>query len=101
MSPQLAFEANSFGDGGPLPLPEGEGGEGLRSLDSIEPPHPNPLPCGERERTRRVDGFAHLMKSNNPLFDRLGLIGTGLIGSSIAHAARAQGVVREIVATAH
>jgi cyclohexadieny/prephenate dehydrogenase len=35
-----------------------------------------------------------------PLFDRLALIGTGLIGSSIARAARAQGVVREIVATA-
>ena len=38
--------------------------------------------------------------SNAPLFNRLALIGTGLIGSSIAHAARAQGVVREIVATA-
>ncbi len=33
-----------------------------------------------------------------PLFDRLALIGVGLIGSSIARAARAQGVVREIVA---
>jgi cyclohexadieny/prephenate dehydrogenase len=35
-----------------------------------------------------------------PLFDRLALIGTGLIGSSIARAARAQGTVRSIVATA-
>jgi cyclohexadieny/prephenate dehydrogenase len=35
-----------------------------------------------------------------PLFDRLALIGVGLIGSSIARAARAQGVVRTIVATA-
>jgi len=35
-----------------------------------------------------------------PLFDRLALIGTGLIGSSIARAARTQGVVRSIVATA-
>jgi cyclohexadieny/prephenate dehydrogenase len=34
------------------------------------------------------------------LYNRLALIGTGLIGSSIARAARAQGVVREIVATA-
>jgi cyclohexadieny/prephenate dehydrogenase len=34
------------------------------------------------------------------LFKRLALIGTGLIGSSIARAARAQGVVGSIVATA-
>ena len=33
-----------------------------------------------------------------PLFDTLALIGLGLIGSSIARAARAQGAVREIVA---
>ena len=35
-----------------------------------------------------------------PLFNRLALIGTGLIGSSIARAARAQGTARAIVATA-
>ena len=35
-----------------------------------------------------------------PLFDRLALIGVGLIGSSIARAARATGVVKTIVATA-
>ncbi len=35
-----------------------------------------------------------------PIFEKLALIGSGLIGSSIAHAARAQGVVRTIVATA-
>ena len=35
-----------------------------------------------------------------PLFNRLALIGAGLIGSSIARAARAQGVVRSMVATA-
>lgn len=35
-----------------------------------------------------------------PLFNRLALIGTGLIGSSIARAAREQGMVKEIVATA-
>jgi len=33
-----------------------------------------------------------------PVFDRLCLVGIGLIGSSIAHAARAAGLVREIVA---
>jgi cyclohexadieny/prephenate dehydrogenase len=38
--------------------------------------------------------------TNRPLFNRLALIGVGLIGSSIARAARAQGVVRSIVATA-
>jgi cyclohexadieny/prephenate dehydrogenase len=36
----------------------------------------------------------------SPLFNRLALIGVGLIGSSIARAARAQGVVRSIAATA-
>jgi cyclohexadieny/prephenate dehydrogenase len=38
--------------------------------------------------------------SAQPLFNRLALIGTGLIGSSIARAARAQGAARSIVATA-
>ena len=40
------------------------------------------------------------MTKSAVLYNRLALIGTGLIGSSIARAARAQGVVREIVATA-
>jgi cyclohexadieny/prephenate dehydrogenase len=40
------------------------------------------------------------MTPKTPLFNRLALIGVGLIGSSIARAARAQGAVREIVATA-
>ena len=34
-----------------------------------------------------------------PLFDRIAIIGLGLIGSSMARAARAQGAVRSIVAT--
>jgi cyclohexadieny/prephenate dehydrogenase len=38
--------------------------------------------------------------SQKPLFNRIALIGVGLIGSSIARAAKEQGVVREIVATA-
>ena len=38
--------------------------------------------------------------SDEPLFDRLAVIGSGLIGSSILRAARQQGTVRTIVATA-
>ncbi|TAK47702.1 MAG: prephenate/arogenate dehydrogenase family protein [Xanthobacteraceae bacterium] len=38
--------------------------------------------------------------TSSPPFQRLALIGTGLIGSSIARAARAQGLAAEIVATA-
>jgi cyclohexadieny/prephenate dehydrogenase len=37
---------------------------------------------------------------SEPLFNRLALIGVGLIGSSIARGAKAQGLVRSIVATA-
>ncbi len=40
------------------------------------------------------------MSKPAPIFNRLALVGTGLIGSSIARAARAQGTVREIVASA-
>jgi len=40
------------------------------------------------------------MSPVEPIFERLGLIGVGLIGSSIARAARARGVVRTIVASA-
>ena len=40
------------------------------------------------------------MTTSAPLFNRLALIGVGLIGSSIARAARTQGAVREIVASA-
>jgi len=40
---------------GRLPLPKGEGwGEGLQTIDRPEPPHPNPLPCGERESRRAM-----------------------------------------------
>ncbi len=40
------------------------------------------------------------MTKSAPVFNRLALIGVGLIGSSIARAARAQGAVREIAASA-
>src|ERR1700692_962298 len=38
--------------------------------------------------------------SGQPIFNRLALIGVGLIGSSIAHAARAPGAAGSIVAPA-
>ena len=41
-----------------------------------------------------------MTKLQQPIFNRLALIGFGLIGGSIARAARAQGAVRSIVATA-
>jgi cyclohexadieny/prephenate dehydrogenase len=40
------------------------------------------------------------VSGNTPVIDRLALIGAGLIGSSIARAARASGAARTIVATA-
>src|SRR6476469_6899509 len=40
------------------------------------------------------------MPDHTPIIDRLALIGVGLIGGSIARAAREYGVVRSIVATA-
>jgi cyclohexadieny/prephenate dehydrogenase len=40
------------------------------------------------------------VKLQQPIFERMALIGMGLIGSSIARAARAQNAVRSIVATA-
>ena len=41
-----------------------------------------------------------MTKLQQPIYNRLALIGMGLIGSSIARAARARGAVRSIVATA-
>ena len=40
------------------------------------------------------------MSKTEPLFDTMALIGVGLIGSSIARAARAEGIVRSITASA-
>ena len=41
-----------------------------------------------------------MTKLEQPIYNRLALIGAGLIGGSIARAARAQGAARTIVATA-
>jgi hypothetical protein len=48
---------------GALPLPKGEGwGEGLQTIDKSDPPHPTPLPDGEREQVEFAAPFAvHLL----------------------------------------
>src|SRR6266850_1945436 len=64
-----AFKARPCRECGLLPLPKGEGwGEGLQTIDRSEPPHPNPLPCGERESGRAViKGRAHQQGSQTML----------------------------------
>ena len=52
-------------------------------------------PAGRRD-LGRIDGEEGV----SPIVDRLALIGVGLIGGSIARAAREYGIVRDIVATA-
>src|SRR3954468_5494631 len=51
-------------------------------------------------RGRSVQAESRVSNNSSPLIDRLALIGVGLIGGSIARAAREYGVAREIVATA-
>src|SRR5437899_1247502 len=101
----------------PLPREEGQDRRGCRRLPDQARPHFAPgqglspaervahdgrqrrgEPVGDRS-ARGVFGEDGVMIAK-PLFNRLALIGVGLIGSSIARAARAQGVVRSIVATA-
>src|SRR6516165_862513 len=55
---------------------------------------------GEPARGRGVGRVHGPQMRGQPIFNRLALIGMGLIGSSIARAARAQGAARSIVATA-
>src|SRR5216683_3282727 len=55
---------------------------------------------GEPSRGRRAGGVHGPQMRGQPIFNRLALIGMGLIGSSIARATRAQGTARSIVATA-
>src|SRR5262245_25804018 len=57
MLPVNAFKAWPSRECGLLPLPKGEGwGEGLQTIDRSAPPHPNPLPAGEREYRRAAIG---------------------------------------------
>src|SRR3954451_6943296 len=51
-------------------------------------------------RGRSVQAESRVSNNSSPLIDRLALIGVGLIGGSIARAAREYGAAREIVATA-
>src|ERR1700716_1050373 len=63
-----------------------------------KPPPLYPSPAsggGSRQHTRRAQ-----VTAETPIFNRLALIGFGLIGGSIARAAREQGAVHSIVATA-
>src|SRR5262249_33288171 len=99
------------------PLPRGEGSHGGRCRCVHAPPWPDPAPAqslspaqrvaserrqrgGEPAGDRDARGFPGEKAVTPPLFDRLALIGVGLIGSSIARAARAERVVRAITATA-
>ncbi len=90
----------------PPPLAgEGQGGGTRKDSRKLtpSPPLPRKRERGQTELAARVDHITHSglrSMTSQVLFNRLALIGVGLIGSSIARAARAQGVVRSIVATA-
>ncbi len=60
-----------------------------------EPPRKTNVGPSKKQSQQRTD-----RPPKSPIFNRLAVIGMGLIGSSIARAARAQGAVRSIAATA-
>ncbi len=81
----------------------------LRQTTAYKLPNALRMTVGTEEANRLVVARAQgifgesrrdAVAKSAPLFNRLALIGVGLIGSSIARAARAQGAVREIVASA-
>ena len=76
----------------------------LRALNNYGLPHALRMTIGTEEANRLVlDGlrdFMALQVNAAPLFKKIALIGFGLIGGSIARAARAQGLAGEIVTTA-
>src|SRR5499427_3061994 len=99
----------------PLPRPPRPHCGGRRRLPHAARPDPAPRQSlqaseraahdrrqrgGEPPRGRCAGGVRGPQMKGQPIFNRLALIGMGLIGSSIARAARAQGATRSIVATA-
>ena len=65
----MRLKARPSNDCGRLPLPKGEGwGEGLQTTDRSEPPHPRPLPVGERESLRAVHQIRAHQLTNNICF---------------------------------
>src|SRR5262252_2984578 len=83
----------------PSPFFTGESRMGTASASLCREKDPTlPSPKTGRERTRSAATSEPRMTA--PRFRRLALIGVGLIGSSIARAARAQKLVGSIVATA-
>src|SRR5499433_943004 len=99
----------------PLPRPPRPHCGGRRRLPHAARPDPAPRQSlqaseraahdrrqrgGEPPRGRRAGGVRGPQMKGQPIFNRLALIGMGLIGSSIARATRAQGAARTIVATA-
>src|SRR5215468_6985660 len=99
----------------PLPRDQGPHGGGCRRFPDAARPDPAPrqgLQAAERAaddgrkrggqppRGGGAGGVHGPQMSGLPVFKRLALIGTGLIGSSIARAAREQGAAGSIVATA-
>ena len=76
----------------------------LRALNNYGLPHALRMTIGTEEANRLVvEGLRDFMARQvnaAPHFQKIALIGFGLIGGSIARAARAQGLAGEIVATA-
>ena len=79
----------------------------LRQVGAYKLPNALRMSVGTEEANRLVVqalsgilGEDRREQTGQPFFNRLALIGVGLIGSSIARAARAQGAARSIVATA-
>src|SRR6185437_13588809 len=99
--PFSAGEGQDLGRGRRLPdqaRPRAAGVEQLRPAARTADDHR--YRGGQSPRGRGLARLPGREMSNAPLFTRVALIGFGLIGGSIARAARAQGLAGEIVTTA-